>query len=329
MKKCATSARPAAFALALLACSNTSNAESVCGFDGNRWQTGVDAQNEPVYDQGMTLGYAQFKNNALFLEIPQPFDANGDGIADTGKRLPWRTEVTPDAAVYATTNSNTHAGSAPIWGGWEWIAHNTNSVAGGLGSAGAFQINDQTANQSHEFSEFFTYDLYFAVAPGGNGLSRPVVDGEMSGLTSIATRKTVNAGHGSKLYMKVHSNNNNDNVTGRFVLEMAPNGTTDPMQYEVLVSDMDFLYTNHAEFSLVLDRHTAFWKHTPHERLRFDPAAAEGPFYPPFENVVGAGYYFQSDVTANVGVALRRVSMRVFDFDAVPPPNTATLLFLK
>jgi len=89
------------------------------------------------------------------------------------------------------------------------------------------------------------------------------------------------------------------------------------------------IYVPQVVITLVLDNQTAFYKHTPHAGLRFDPATAEGPFYPPFDNVIGAGYYFHNDVVRFVSPPVQRLGIRMFDFDLVHAPARGSLFFLK
>ena len=302
------------------------SAESVCGFDGNRWLIGYDEFEAPIYDQGLVTGWTDYVNNNTYSRIEQPFDANDDGDADTGMRLPWRTVVTPNGVEYPSAANNTHAGTAPIWGGWEWVAYSSEDA---VFSNTRFCINETTGNSGHQFAESFNYRLDFPA----NG-SSALYAGEVSGLTILTTTnfsqstKKMAIGINSKFHIKVHSNDNTGFAEGRFALEIAPSDAVSPADYVILLSDAKFTYASSAIRELVLDKDTAFYKHTPYACLRFDSATADGPFYPPFENVIGAGYYFHNDVSSNSSY-LQRLTTRVFDFNAVPPPNPATMILIK
>ena len=312
----------AALSAVLLFAAGAVSAEYVCGFDGESWLIGYDQDEKEIWDEGLVV--ADYQNfPPFYTEIPQPFDANNDGVNDTGMRLPWRSNITP-AGVYATTNNNTHAGSAPVWGGWEWIAYNTNTIAGVIqtnSNERFFCVRGLTHTSGH-YSDFFAYDTRYH--PGGT--SRSGFSGEVAGLTVLKTSKRTQAGADSEFNLKTHNTSNNGSMYMRFALEIAPPGADDPTGYEMYLSDFTFRGNSNVSPKLVMDKNTKFWKYDPYTKLRFDIVTADGPYYPPFSNVVGAGYHWQTDVTAGVSDAIQRIAIRIFSFNAVTHP---TLLLIR
>ncbi len=288
---------------------------AVTGFDGARRLVG-----DETYDNDLVTKWTDYVNK--WTGLPGPLDRNGDSVADSGVGLPWRTDVSPAGSVYASTAEGTHAGSAPVWGGWEWIAYNTGTPEF---SNQRFCINDASDNSAHEYADFFNYRVDFAKDAAGKTLHA----GEVSGATVFATPETLSASPGSSFRLKIHNRDNLGTFKGRFLIETAPGGTADPDSFEVYISDLSFICASGAEQTLVLEKDTVFRRYFPGRRLRFDPAGLGPAFQPPFRNIVGAGYYFESDVTAGSANTMQRLAVRSFEFVDVPPPSSATLLVVE
>lgn len=257
--------------------------------------------------------------NSLVNNLERDNDGNAN---DCGLLVPWRSNLTP-GAEYATTANGTHAGTAPLYGAYEWIAYNaTNTVFSSL----LFYVKNLTTYSTHEFSDCFNFSGTYPAAANG----KSAFNGELSGAILLNVEPSSGLGVGSTLYMKVHNRDTLADVGGRWLVEIDPMGHGVPSEFEHYVSATTFTFSGGAVNTLTLAADTPFYRYHPETRLNVNQANLGDAVYPPFRKVVGVGWTFENDtIVVDVSPTIQRITVRAYSVNAVAPPSLLTLITVR